>query len=161
MEKAEKGETTEDCRVHCSTCGLCNADVKNLIAKGTVYKKSTTNIKKENKNEQPIIYYTLRFEYEKNGMMRYISHHDFMRVIYRVCNILKWPLRFTSGYNRRPRIAAGYPIPMGFDAGNETMDIILNYNVKDPKETLNAVLPEGIKIHRADIIKGKSLKRLL
>ncbi|MCD6336737.1 MAG: TIGR03960 family B12-binding radical SAM protein [Candidatus Marinimicrobia bacterium] len=155
MEKAEKGETTEDCRVHCSTCGLCNADVKNLIAKETVYKKSTTSIKKENKNEQPIIYYTLRFEYEKNGMMRYISHHDFMRVIYRVCNILKWPLRFTSGYNRRPRIAAGYPIPMGFDAGNETMDIILNYNVKDPKETLNAVLPEGIKIHSADIIKGK------
>ena len=33
MEKAEKGETTQDCRVHCSTCGLCNQTLKTRIAK--------------------------------------------------------------------------------------------------------------------------------
>jgi len=155
MEKAEKGETTQDCRVHCSSCGLCNADVKNLIAKETVLNKSKAGAQKENNLEQPLTYYTLRLEYKKNGMMRYISHHDFMRVIYRVCNILRWPLRFSSGFNRRPRIAAGYPIPMGYDAESETMDIILNHDVQNPKEALNSVLPEGIRIHKADTVQGK------
>ena len=87
--------------------------------------------------------------------MRYISHHDFLRAIYRVCNILRWPLRFTQGYNRRPRIAAGYPIPMGFDAGNETLDILLNAEVNHPAEALNAVLPEGIRVLEADLREGK------
>jgi len=44
---------------------------------------------------------------------------------------------------------------MGFDAGNETMDIILNADVENPKEALNNVLPEGIRIQKADIIQGK------
>ena len=155
MEKAEHGETTQDCRVHCSACGLCDSDIKNLIAKEVKIEKNEVSEIKKEEIEQPTTYYTLRLEYEKNGMMRYITHHDFMRVIYRVCNILRWPLRFSRGFNRRPRIAAGYPIPMGFDAGNETLDIILNEDIKNPKETLNAVLPDGIKINNAEIIQGK------
>ncbi|MCF7832033.1 MAG: TIGR03960 family B12-binding radical SAM protein [Candidatus Marinimicrobia bacterium] len=155
MEKAERGETTQDCRVHCNTCGLCDADVKTLIAKEIKTEETELKRTKIKENEQPTSYYTLRIKYEKNGMMRYISHHDFMRVIYRVCNILHWPLRFSNGFNCRPRIAAGYPIPMGYDAGNETMDIILNDNVHNPQAALNSVLPEGIKIHRAEIHEGK------
>ena len=155
MEKAERGETTQDCRVYCSACGLCDADIKNLIAKEVRIGNTKVSEIKKNENEQPTTYYTLRLEYEKDGWMRYISHHDFMRVVYRVCNILHWPLRFSNGFNPRPRIAAGYPIPMGFDAGNETMDIILNADVENPKEALNNVLPEGIRIQKADIIQGK------
>jgi radical SAM family uncharacterized protein/radical SAM-linked protein len=155
MEKALKGETTQDCRVHCSTCGLCDSDIKNLIAKENKEIKTAPKRKEVDSNDQPASYYTLRLEYEKTGMMRYISHHDFLRVIYRVSNILRWPLRFTSGFNRRPRIAAGYPIPMGFDAGRETMDIILNEEIQNPKEALNSVLPMGIKILKAELVQGK------
>ncbi len=153
MEKAERGETTQDCRVHCSTCGLCNKSLKTLIAnKAPVEKQAKITAMTD---PHPPIYYTLRLQLEKKGMMRYISHHDFLRMIYRVCNILKWPLRFTQGYNRRPRIAAGYPIPMGFDAGNETLDILLNETVETPTHALNSVLPEGIKVLRSDIKEGK------
>jgi radical SAM family uncharacterized protein/radical SAM-linked protein len=153
MEKAEKAETTQDCRVHCSTCGLCDATLKTLVAKESAQKEAA--IKPVTKDPHPVDYYTLRVTLEKKGMMRYISHHDFLRVIYRVSNILRWPLRFTQGYNRRPRIAAGYPIPMGFDAGNETMDILLNDAVDNPQEALNSVLPEGIRILSADLKPGK------
>ncbi|MEA2077441.1 MAG: TIGR03960 family B12-binding radical SAM protein [Candidatus Marinimicrobia bacterium] len=155
IEKAEQSETTQDCRVHCSTCGLCDATLKTLVAKDAKATKTDTAKIEKKSDEHPAIYYTLRLQLEKKGMMRYISHHDFLRVIYRVCNILRWPLRFTQGYNRRPRIAAGYPIPMGFDAGNETLDIILNEEVKNPKEALNKVLPGGIKILKAESIQGK------
>ena len=75
--------------------------------------------------------------------------------MYRVCNILRWPLRFTQGYNRRPRIAAGYPIPLGFDAGNETLDILLNEKVDNAKNALIAILPEGIHVHSADLKEGR------
>jgi len=153
MEKAERAETTQDCRVHCSTCGLCNKTLKTLIADEAPVEKPAK--KKETPEPHPAIYYTLRLKLEKKGMMRYISHHDFLRVIYRVCNILRWPLRFTQGYNRRPRIAAGYPIPMGFNAGNETLDILLNKKVDNAKEALNNVVPEGIKILDADLREGK------
>lgn len=155
MEKAERAETTYDCRVHCSACGLCNKTLKTLVAEEQTVTQGSPKKDSEEQDLHPATYYTLRIELEKNGLMRYISHHDFLRVIYRVCNILRWPLRFTQGYNRRPRIAAGYPIPMGFDAGRETMDILLNDTVEDPKESLNRVLPEGIKILQATLTEGK------
>jgi radical SAM family uncharacterized protein/radical SAM-linked protein len=155
MEKAEQGITTQDCRVHCSTCGLCDSTLKTLIAQEPKKTATPSSIKKEPEHAEPMRFFTLRIRLEKTGMMRYISHHDFLRVIYRVCNIMHWPLRFTQGFNRRPRISAGYPIPMGYDAGCETIDIILNEVVENPKDTLNAVLPEGIKILSAEITEGK------
>lgn len=155
MKKAERAEATPDCRELCSACGLCDNTLKTLIANKPLKKTNKVEKQKEDSETHPPQYYTLRLRLEKKGMMRYIAHHDFLRVMYRVCNILKWPLRFTQGYNRRPKIAAGYPIPMGFDAGNETMDILLNAQVENPKEKLNAVLPEGIKVINAEIQQGK------
>lgn len=105
--------------------------------------------------EQGQEYYTLRLHFEKKGMLGYIGHHDLMRLIYRVCNILKWPLRYSSGYNKRPRIALGYPIPMGYEASCEAMDILLNESIEHPMESLNALLPKGLRILSAEIKKGK------
>ena len=155
MEKAERAETTCDCRTHCNLCGLCDASLKTLIAKENSIENGEKLQVPDPFPEQTADYYTLRIELEKRGMMRYISHHDFLRVMYRVCNIMRWPLRYTQGYNKRPRIAAGYPIPMGFDAGRETLDIILNDIVPSPLESLNTVLPDGIKILSAEIREGK------
>lgn len=155
MERAERAETTQDCRDECSLCGLCNSELKTLIAEKNKNKIISLNDTEEKVADHPLDYYTLRLLLEKKGMMRYIAHHDFLKLIYRVSNILRWPLRFTQGYNRRPRIAAGYPIPMGYDASAETIDIVLNAEVENPKENLNAILPEGIKVLSADIVPGK------
>ncbi len=153
MERAERAETTTDCRDQCSICGLCNSELKTLIAEESKIKKAVE--KQIKSDDHPVDYFTLRLTLEKRGMMRYIAHHDFLRLIYRVCNILRWPFRFTQGYNRRPRIAAGYPIPMGYDAGAETIDIVLNAKVTDPVNKLNMIFPEGIKVLGADLVSGK------
>jgi radical SAM-linked protein len=44
---------------------------------------------------------------------------------------------------------------MGYDAGAETIDIVLNAEVLDPKDNLNAILPEGIRVLEAEIVSGK------
>ena len=156
MEKAERAETTADCRDNCSLCGVCDKELKTLIAQSSTQTKASNKSKQESDNH-PLEYYTLRIILEKKGMMRYISHHDFLRSIYRVCNILRWPLRFTQGYNRRPRIAAGYPIPMGYDASSETIDIVLNAKVENATEELNRVLPDGIRVIDSELVSGKRL----
>ena len=154
-QKAEEGEITKDCRIHCEQCGLCYSDLKNLIARSTPSSAHTIPSAAPKTKEQPQTYYTLRLNFEKKGLMRYISHHDFSRLIQRICNVLHWPVRYTNGYNRRPRIALGYPIPMGYDASNETMDILLNDKIDTPVEKLNAVLPEGICILSANYYSEK------
>lgn len=154
-EKALQGEITEDCRELCTLCGVCNKDLQMLFAKEA---RSVSQPEAEKEGEispQGPEYYTLRLYFEKKGMLRYIGHHDLMRLIYRVCNMLKWPLRYSSGYNKRPRIALGYPIPMGYDASCEAMDILLNETVENPMEALNSLFPEGLRILRTEMQRGK------
>lgn len=155
MGKAERAETTGDCRVECSLCGVCDSELKMVIAEKNKTENISLNDSEEKVLDHPREYFTLRLILEKKDMMRYLAHHDFLKLIYRASNILRWPLRFTQGYNRRPRIAAGYPIPMGYDAGAETIDIVLNTKVLNPKDNLNAILPEGIRILDADLVPGK------
>lgn len=155
-DKARKGEITEDCRTRCSACGLCDGTLKMRMAE----KKHTGKNAKEKRQpsgaeEQGQEYYTLRIFFEKKGMLRYVGHHDLMRLMLRICNMLKWPLRYSSGFTKHPRIALGYPIPMGFDGLQEAMDILLNDRVESPAQALNALLPEGLRILRAEIRKGK------
>jgi len=151
-KKALRGEITADCRELCEQCGLCDTEIKQYVAH-----TSPANDEERCKEEggDPATYETLRLFYEKKGMMRYLTHHDFMRLIYRACNIAGWKLRYTCGFNPRPRIALGFPVPMGFDAGNEAMDILLNKPVEDPAETLNAILPEGVRILRCESSAGR------
>ncbi|MDD3095936.1 MAG: TIGR03936 family radical SAM-associated protein, partial [Candidatus Marinimicrobia bacterium] len=154
-EKAERGEITEDCRTHCSACGLCDGTLKMRLAKKHAEKSVTVKQQPAATEEQGQEYYTLRMFFEKRGMLRYVGHHDLMRLMLRVCNMLKWPLRYSSGFTKHPRIALGYPIPMGFDGMREAMDILLNGKVESPAEALNALLPEGLRILHAEMRKGK------
>ncbi|MDZ7820527.1 MAG: TIGR03936 family radical SAM-associated protein [Candidatus Marinimicrobia bacterium] len=153
--KAEKAERTEDCRERCTRCGLCGPEINMRFAKKGKAPADLPEMREVAETEPPQSYYTLRIFFEKRGMLRYISHHDLQRIMQRVCNILDWPVRYTRGFHRRPRISAGYPVPMGYEAGYEAMDILLNEEVEDPAAALNGVLPEGMHIHEAGIRPGK------
>jgi radical SAM family uncharacterized protein/radical SAM-linked protein len=151
--KAMRGETTKDCRDQCSLCGVCNSHLNQYFSEKNAPGKNAQ--KTTNEEDTPPQIHTLRLIYEKKNMMRYITHHDLMRVFHRACNILRWPVRYSFGYNTRPRIALGYPVPMGYDAGREAMDIILDAEIEKPQAALNEVLPAGLGILSAEIIKGR------
>ncbi|MDZ7796991.1 MAG: TIGR03960 family B12-binding radical SAM protein [Candidatus Marinimicrobia bacterium] len=156
MRKAESAVPTPDCRKRCTRCGLCGPEINMRFAKkSNCLNERAEKEEKIDNSEQLQSYYTLRIFFEKKGMLRYITHHDLQRIMQRVCNILNWPVRYSRGFHRRPRIAAGYPIPLGYEARNEAMDILLNEEVENPGESLNKILPEGMHVHKADIRHGK------
>lgn len=156
MYKAKETATTPDCRKRCTQCGLCDRETGMRFAKKSKEDIRIPEYESAQETEaQPESYYTLRIYYEKTGMMRYITHHDLQRIMQRVCNILQWPVRYTRGYHRRPRISPGFPVPLGYEAREEAMDMLLNALVEDPAASLNAVLPQGLRISKAELQAGK------
>ena len=156
MRKAEAAATTPDCRERCTLCGLCGEEIGMRFAeKGPRRVDIPVPGEEQQQEEQPERYFTLRIYYEKTGMLRYISHHDLQRMMQRVCNILHWPVRYTRGYHRRPRISPGFPVPLGYEAKEEVMDILLNEAVPDPADALNRVLPTGMRALKTELRPGK------
>lgn len=156
-EKAEIAEITEDCRSKCELCGVCTEDILMKIEETEKHSPENVSTETADRIPQPQHYTTLRMSFSKTGYMRYISHQDFMRMIQRLGNMLNWPIRYTEGFNRRPKISLGFPIPMGFDAENEYIDILLNETIEDPVKVLNQHLPEGVRILSAEQTYGSML----
>ncbi len=88
--------------------------------------------------------YRLRFS--KTGRMRFLSHHDLMRVFERALRRTGLPLRMTEGYNPHPVIA--FPTALGL--GIESMDEILEFELcswsapRQIESLLGGQLPEGL-----------------
>lgn len=149
-EKAWQEIPTQDCRDGCTHCGVC--DFKTILMR-TIKNGRVTHFQSDEENtpfplktgqsDKRFIY---RLTFSKTGLMRYLSHQDLLRLIHRALNILHLPVRFSEGYNPRPRISLGYPIPMGYDALTEYADISFNAPVDGLDEKLNSVFPEGMRI---------------
>ena len=90
----------------------------------------------------------IRIRFSKRGMARYVSHIDFMEIIKRGLRVIDAPVSYTQGYNKRQRIAMGYPLPLGIESVSELCDVELCDSI-DPQslsEYLNAVLPQGFSV---------------
>jgi len=93
----------------------------------------------------------LRISYKKTGRPSYISHLDFVRLFERAARRAGLPLAFSGGYSPAPRIAYGWPLPVGMPGLAEYADIELTERV-DPEaaaESLNRAFPEGIRVRDA------------
>jgi radical SAM family uncharacterized protein/radical SAM-linked protein len=149
-ERAYQEVFTQDCRDGCTGCGVC--DFKKIrmrtVESGTVSIFSTNDSPAPLPSlpDQTDERFIIRLEYSKAGLMRYIGHQDLFRLMHRALNLLHLPVRFTEGFNRRPRISLGYPIPMGFEALSEYADITFNAPVPDLKKKLNSIFPPGLRI---------------
>ncbi len=149
-EKAFQEEYTPDCREGCTGCGVCDFDIIRMktVASKTVHSFCGNDLPETPSPlpDQTEERHVFRMEFSKTGLMRYIGHQDLFRLIHRALNLLRVPVRFSEGYNQRPRISMGYPVPMGFEALSEYADIIFNAPVEDLKEKLNSVFPPGLRI---------------
>ena len=69
--------------------------------------------------------FSYRVRFTKTGRMRFLSHHDLMRLFERALRRTGLPLRMTEGYNPHPVIA--FPTALGL--GIESMDEILEFEL--------------------------------
>ena len=151
-EKAFKLESTIDCRDGCYFCGVCNKDLKMLQNNKNIHNdeevdesKLKLEIEEENKLKDAEEW-IVRMKFAKAGLIKYITHHDLFRIFQRSINMLNLPIKYSQGFNRRPKISFGFPIPMSYAAFEEYVDMIFLRSISDIKSQFNKVLPEGLKI---------------
>jgi len=98
-----------------------------------------------------------RVRFTKTGKMRFLSHHDLMRLFERALRRTGMPLRMTEGYNPHPVIS--FPTALGL--GIESLDEILEFELQSwvsPRQIeklLGDQLPEGVSVVSAEPFERK------
>ncbi|MBN1809827.1 MAG: DUF2344 domain-containing protein [Planctomycetes bacterium] len=62
----------------------------------------------------------------KTGPLRFLSHHDMLRLLERSFRRAALPLRLTSGFNPRPRIVLPLPLEVGTESVDEPVELELS-----------------------------------
>jgi radical SAM-linked protein len=92
-----------------------------------------------------------RFAYGKVGLVRFISHLDLMRVLFRSFSRAGLPVAYSQGFTPHPRFEFCPPLRVGMEGLRELCDAELTGEIDIPAAiaTLNKVLPSGIGIGEA------------
>lgn len=80
--------------------------------------------------------------------MKFIGHLDILRLFERVFKRSGLPVAHSQGFNPRPQIIFGQPMPLGLTSEGEFADVEL-IGTHDPQEflkTMNDALPPGIRV---------------
>lgn len=101
----------------------------------------------------------IRVRFSKTGLMRFVPHNDFMEILKRALRMAEAPVAMSRGFNKRERIAAGYPVPLGVGSEAELVDIDCFAEVGgECALRLNAFLPRGIRaLSSRPLVEGDSI----
>lgn len=125
-QKARSAEETEDCRYNCSVCGVCGQEVQTDLAS---IKGFETSLPPITESKQPLSTQDLqhqfryRIYYQKLGYLRFISHLDWMRMLFRRIAVLNLKTVFTQGFSPHPKVSLSPPLPVGVEGLQEFFDI--------------------------------------
>ncbi|MEB3206052.1 MAG: TIGR03960 family B12-binding radical SAM protein [Vampirovibrionales bacterium] len=178
-QKALAAASTEACFDACNTCGVCATfGVQPIFSEASAHKKTLDNVPKANftdadtianrhqapfnhlsKTQLPVdVVQKLRFTLEKRGKLRFLSHLDWLRMIYRAVAQSGLPLAYTQGFNPKPKISVGSPLPLFWDGFSEYLDVCLSQSV-DPSpdwrhwlNALNKSLPTDGQAYAVDAL---------
>ncbi|MCK9595381.1 MAG: TIGR03936 family radical SAM-associated protein [Candidatus Omnitrophica bacterium] len=92
--------------------------------------------------------YKIDFVFGKNGMMRYISHLDLMRLFTRASRRAQLPVKISEGFSPHPKISVKRALKLGLSSDAEEASMALTSRIlpKDFMEKLQSQLPEGIEV---------------
>ncbi len=92
--------------------------------------------------------FTYRLHLTKTGKLRFLSHHDLMRVLERAIRRSGIPIEYSEGFNPRPRISYHTALAVGIESEAEPVDIEVGV-WKPPAEVQRAIasqLPSGLAL---------------
>jgi radical SAM family uncharacterized protein/radical SAM-linked protein len=98
-----------------------------------------------------------RLRLSKTGFARYVPHIDFMEIVKRSLRMAGLPVSFSQGFNKRERLAAGYPLPLGVESTCEMLDVDLydDLDVSDIPGKMNERFPAGIRVESAHFVAAR------
>jgi len=154
-EQAYQEVITPDCRSGCIGCGVCDTEKlrMDLVPESPISIDNCQKVPEGIPNKEAEFRY--RINYCKTGALRNISHLDLMRLLQQAMRRAGLVLGFTRGYNRRPKMSAGYPLPLGYTAEGEIIEIVLLKETPDIIARLNRNLPPGLVIQSAEPLSTK------
>lgn len=90
----------------------------------------------------------VRLRFTKTGDMRFLSHHDLMRLLERLSRRADLPIRHTEGFNPKAKITFASALGLGITGREEVVEIELDGDISgdDVITRLNPLLPEGIQL---------------
>ena len=93
----------------------------------------------------------IRFEFQKVGELRYLSHLELMRALQRALRRAGVPLHYTQGFNPQPKVSAAQALAVGVEGLRELgeVELVLRMEPADLLMRWNAQLPPELKILRA------------
>ncbi len=97
---------------------------------------------------------TIRVKFSKGEEVKYISHLDLMRTIYRVVRRSGIPVSYSHGFNPHQEISFGAPLPLGVTSEAEYVDIKLEKDVlpENIVKMFNSEAPPGIKMFTGEVL---------
>lgn len=101
----------------------------------------------------------IKFIFAKNGLMKYISHLDLMRLFMRALRRAEIPVKITQGFNPHPKISLKRALKLGVESENEEAAFFLNEPV-DPvefRDRLQKQFPQGIQIKSVWLVETKNV----
>ncbi|OGI22188.1 MAG: hypothetical protein A2287_04865 [Candidatus Melainabacteria bacterium RIFOXYA12_FULL_32_12] len=146
--KATNYQSSIPCDEACSNCGVCQSFKKEPIIKS----KEQINISSDNNQSQLIqeknSAHKYRLKLQKTGSLKFISHLDWQRMLYRAVRKAEIKVSFTQGFNPSPKISIGMALPLFVESYDEYLDIELIEEMQENAllEKLNQFLPENSKI---------------
>ncbi len=90
------------------------------------------------------------------GDLRFLSHHDMMRLMERAAARAGLPLKYSQGFNPRPKLSLAAPRPVGVAAQRDLL--VLRFDgVSEANwaSKLNGVLPAGVDIRDCQPLAGR------
>ena len=101
-----------------------------------------------------------RVNYMKRGYLRFLSHKDWMRCVFKALLRSPLPIVFSEGFNPHLKVTFGLPLNVGVVGEDEYLDITLHDTIDAEKcfTALAQVMPEHIRIKQCEILNACSQK---
>ncbi|MCF7938354.1 MAG: TIGR03936 family radical SAM-associated protein [Spirochaetales bacterium] len=163
-QRAQEGEYTDVCSKPCNhRCGACS-DEGEIVDPKSVSRAvpETTAAEGEGFEERFLL-----FSFCKTNASVFLSHLDTSRVFERAFLRTGLPVKFSEGFNPKPKLEFANPLPLGASGMDEIAGVKLIAVPSDIPKTenllsrLNAALPPGIDLNRLEYESRSGKKSLM
>jgi radical SAM family uncharacterized protein/radical SAM-linked protein len=168
LKKSHEEILTGDCRDGCCTeCGVCDfSEVRMRLhqpaavassgpsdaREGSVVETKNSAVLPETVDSgDPGVVARMRLRFTKTGAMSLLSHLELLHLFTRAVRRAEIPIRYSLGFHPHPKFSFATALSVGVESWAEYFDMEISAGL-DPRsiqESLNAALPEGVRILEA------------
>jgi len=148
--RSRTGTVTGDCRREaCSHCGVCDAAHKPRLtdrSNFTLVPETVTNGAAVLNASQDRKIWRYRFIYSKGAAVRFLGHLDMVAVFHRALTSAGFALLYSQGYEPRPKVSFGPPLPFGVMGDAEAFDMAMVIPISGDPLRVNTMLPPDLRV---------------